>query len=265
MLRGYLLVAMGDDYVTQACLCAKSIRETQKINNVSILTSDPVPEKYTNLFDKVIEVPWHDKNARSFYVTEHRWKNFHVTPYSETVVLDTDMIFIDDVSHWWDYLEHKSIAFITNIIDYKGNLIDNDYYRKTFTANNLPNIYNAFHYFKKDDVSLEYYKILESVCNNYQEYYKIFAPKITPSKSSMDVNHAIAVLVSNIQDFNIESGSFVHMKSKLQGWETASENWTDDIPFYVDSNFNIKIGNYRQSGILHYTEHKFCQGVIDVC
>lgn len=265
MSKGYLMMALGDEYVLQACLCALSIKKTQTINSVSIVTSDSVPDKYKSLFDNIIEVPWHDKNAKSFYVTEHRWKNFHVTPYDETVVLDTDMLFIDDVSHWWKYFSNKSIAFVTNVRDYRGNIVVNDYYRKTFTANNLPNIYNAFHYFKKDDTALAYYKILENICVNYEEYYKKIAPKLIPEKSSMDVNHAIAVILSSIDNYALDSATFVHMKSQIQGWETSSEAWTDNIPFYVDENLKVKIGNFYQSGILHYTENAFCKEAVNVC
>lgn len=265
MSKGYLMIAMGNDYVLQACLCAISIKKTQSINNVSIVTSDVVPERYKYLFDEIIEVPWHDKNARSFYVTEHRWKNFHVTPYDETVVLDTDMLFLNDVSHWWTYFSRKSIGFVTNVLNYRGRLVENNYYRKTFTANDLPNIYNAFHYFKKDDVALEYYKVLENICNNSKEFYKLCVPKLTPSKTSMDVNHAIAVTLTQIEDYKLDNATFTHMKSHVQDWQESSNNWTNDIPFYIYDDLKVSIGNYQQHGILHYTEHDFCKGALDVC
>ena len=217
MDKGYVMVAMGDDYVRQACLCAMSIKKTQTINNVSIVTSDTVPEEYKSVFDKIIEVPWHDKDSKSFYKTEHRWKVFHLTPYDETVVLDTDMIFLSDVSHWWKYFAQKSVGFISNVTDYRGNKITNDYYRKAFTANNLPNIYCAFHYFKKNNTALDYYKVLNRVCDNYKKYYEVYVPKQTPTLSSMDVNHAVALLDSDIQDYTVNSASFTHMKSKVQG------------------------------------------------
>ena len=57
MSKGYMLVALGNDYVEQACLCAASIKKTQDISNVSIMTNDAIPTKYKNLFDKIIEVP----------------------------------------------------------------------------------------------------------------------------------------------------------------------------------------------------------------
>ena len=257
MTKGYIMVAMGNDYVKQAYLCAKSIVATQSIKNVSLVTSDVVPEEYKSVFDKIIEVPWHDKEARSFYKTEHRWKVFHLTPYDETVVLDTDMIFLTDVSHWWKYFAQNSIGFVSNVRDYRNNIITNNYYRKVFTANNLPNIYCAFHYFKKDDTALKYYKTLNNICENYKDFYKIYAPKQLPGLSSMDVNHSIALLHNGIQNYTYTSASFVHMKSKVQGWEDSTDSWTDTVPYYI--NDELKIGNYKQHGLFHYTENSFCE------
>ena len=66
MSKGYLLVAMGNEYVEQACLCAASIKKTQSsIANVSIMTNDVVPEKYKKLFHKIIEVP-NESQIRAF-------------------------------------------------------------------------------------------------------------------------------------------------------------------------------------------------------
>ena len=52
MKQGYLIVASGKDYVKQACLCAMSIKHTQTIKNISIVTNDTVPKKYQPLFFK---------------------------------------------------------------------------------------------------------------------------------------------------------------------------------------------------------------------
>ena len=263
MSKGYLLVATGKEYVTQAYLCAKSIRETQTISNVSIMTSDVVPKEYLNVFDKVIDIPWlSETESKSLFLTEQRWKVFHVTPYNETVVLDTDMIFIDDVSHWWQYMSKYSVLLTSRVHDYKRNIIKDDYYRKAFTANNLPNVYCAYHYFKKDDTALEYYKMLELICKNYKHFYKTYLPKQTPSRSSMDINHAICVLATELKNYTIDSLWFTHMKSHLQSFTQPTDCWLDTIPIYADLN-DVKIGNYRQAGILHYTENKLSEVLLN--
>ena len=261
MSKGYLLVAMGNEYVEQACLCALSIKKTQSISNVSIMTNDVVPEKYKKLFDKIIEVPQR-RSDKSFYSTEHRWKVFHVTPYEETIILDTDIIFLSNVDYIWDNLQGRSVAFLNDAKTYRGNIIVDDFYRQVFVKNNLPNIYNAFHYFRQDHIALDYYKHLELVCKHTEDFYNIYLKKLKPKVSSMDVNHAIAVLNSNLQKYEINSLNFVHMKPRVQEWKVTNGSWMKDIPFYIDDNCNLKIGNYLQSGVFHYVEHKFCEEVI---
>ena len=261
MSKGYLLVAMGNEYVDQACFCALSIKKTQSISNVSIMTNDVVPAKYKKLFDKIIEVPQR-KSDKSFYSTEHRWKVFHITPYEETIILDTDTIFLSNIDYVWDSLQGRSVAFLTDAKTYRGNTIVDDFYRQVFVKNNLPNIYNAFHYFRQDHIALDYYKHLELVCKHTEDFYNIHLKKLKPKVSSMDVNHAIAVLNSNLQKYEINTLNFVHMKPRVQEWKVTNGSWMQDIPFYIDDNCNLKIGNYLQSGVFHYVEHKFCEEVI---
>ena len=112
MSKGYLMLASGDEYLLQACLCAMSIKHTQKINSVSIATDSVVPKKYKHLFDNIIEIPWVEEQR---YAVEHRWKLYHITPYEETVVLDTDMLFLTDVSHYWRLLDKHDLFFTSKV------------------------------------------------------------------------------------------------------------------------------------------------------
>jgi alpha-N-acetylglucosamine transferase len=261
MSKGYVMMASGKEYVKQAYLCALSIKKTQEINSVSIITNDELPDEYHSVFDNVIEIPW--QTGTDFYRTEDRWKIFHVTPYTETIVLDTDMIFLSNIDYVWIYLEKYDVCFTTNVQTYKGTTVKDSYYRQAFAKNNLPNIYCAFHYFKKNDIGLQYYKQLELICKNHEEFYDIYLKKLKPRLSSMDINHAIAVLNTDLEKYSCNLLSFVHMKSKVQDWTAPNDNWLDDIPYYMDDDCNLKIGNYSQLGVFHYTEDKFCNQIME--
>ena len=63
MSKGICLFAQKNeksDYYKQAVACAMSIKATQEISNVSIVTDDNIPDKYKGLFDHVFNVPWRD-------------------------------------------------------------------------------------------------------------------------------------------------------------------------------------------------------------
>tara|TARA_B100000242_G_C43050240_1_gene490651 strand:+ start:2086 stop:2928 length:843 start_codon:yes stop_codon:yes gene_type:complete len=272
MKQGYLMIASGKEYVKQACLCAMSIKATQEIKNVSIVTLDEVPKKYKKLFDKIIDIPWIVDGDDTYYLTEQRWKAFHVSPYDETVVLDTDMIFLDDVSRWWKILNDFDVFLTTKVFTYRNQPVTSDFYRKAFIENKLPNLYCAFHFFKKNDKALNYYYKLEQICNNHNDYYKKFVtksrPQVTNAKgktfilSSMDVNHAIATLHGDFEQLSHDAIYFTHMKSKVQNVKDIGEKWTDTIPYYMTDDLKLKIGNYNQHGVFHYTEKSFCDSVI---
>ena len=180
MSKGYIMIATGEEHIQQAYLCAKSIKQTQNIKNVSLLTGDQVSDQYKHVFDHVIAIPTSDRNTQNFYRTDIRWKAYHETPYQETVLLDTDMLFLDDISYWWSYFKNYDLCFTSNVRTYKNNPVTSHYYRTAFIQNNIPNIYCAFHYFKQNDTALRYYLKLKQVCRNYKEYYKIYVPKFTP-------------------------------------------------------------------------------------
>ena len=260
MTKGYVLIASGKDYVKQACLCAMSIKLTQKIQNVSIITNDTVEKQFENLFDHIIEIPWHEETV-CFYDTQNRWKAYHVSPYEETIVLDTDMLFLSDLSHHWDIFNRYDVCLVEKVRTYKNETVTDDYYRKTFTENNLPNVYNAYQYFKKNDNSLKYYKNLKHIVRNWQSYYKEYLPKNTPRLDSMDVNHAICMIHNNNNNYKTSSIDFVHMKSKIQNVDWQQDSWVNEIQYFVGD--DLKIGNYKQHGLFHYVDNNFCNTVFE--
>jgi hypothetical protein len=266
MSRGYLILAQNNNevnYLKLAYVNALTINITQKsVNKVSLVTDviDAVPRHYYDVFDKIIEIPWYDDALKSEWKIENRWKLYHTTPYDETVVLDSDMLFLTDVSHWWNYLKNHDICIVDKVKNYRNEFINDDlYYRKSILKNSLPNTYSAFLYFKKNDISKEFWNLTEHVVKNYIHYYNIFLKKEKTDRLSMDLVFSIVVYILGIQDkvfSSLNYPTFVHMKSMLQNWRTCSIDWTNHVGTYLNKNGQLKIGNYLQTGIFHYTEKK---------
>jgi hypothetical protein len=258
MSKGYLILATGPEYVIQACLCAMSIKHTQQIDSVSIATDTPVPEKYKSLFDNIIDIPWIEEQR---YAVEHRWKLYHISPYEETVILDSDMLFLTDVSHYWKLLENYELFFTNKVHTYRNNIVTSDYYREAFTVNNLPNVYFGYHYFKKSNLALEFYKFLELIINNRELFYGKYVPKKYPKNASMDVTASIAIKAMDIEEQvtnpKINLPTFTHMKSRAQDWRNESSTWQDRVSYTITDDVKLIIGNFIQEGIFHYTENHF--------
>lgn len=251
-----------NDYVKQASVCAMSIKASNPDSKICLITSDEVPSKYKPLFDDIVEIPWGDKAKKTSWKVGNRWKIYHATPYSESIVLDTDMLVLNDISEWWNFLQKRDLFFVNKVQTYRGDWFTSDYYRKSFRVHNLPNLYSGFHYFKKCDFSKQFYEWLEIVMNNWELFQGQFAGgKYFQKDCSVDVSSAIVAKILDCGEAitsKTDHPTFVHMKTYGQNWKNIfTDRWQDRVGVYLNSNLELKIGNYQQRGVFHYTEKDF--------
>jgi len=265
-MNNFTMLAQNSDfdYIRQACLAAMSIKATNKNSDICLITNDPVPTKYKPLFDHIVEIPWGDHATNEQWKVSNRWKIYHAIPYNETVVIDTDMLILDDLSAWFKFLKNYDLFYTSNVYTYRGECVNkNSFYRKHFFKNNLPSLYSGFHWFKKSDHAHEFNNWLEIITNNWQQFYKQIDNQLKHLPGpSMDLTAAIASVImdneSLITNSKVKYPSFIHMKPKVQNWkENFQYRWQDRVGVYIDDNLKMKIGNYQQNGIFHYTEKDF--------
>lgn len=271
MSKGYFTIAQGEMYQRFAYALALSLKITQpkELSNLSIAITPEeraaIPSKYLEVFDQVLDIPWGDHAVDSAWKLENEWKAIHITPYDETIKLDADMLFTSDVRGRWDALSSQSLLCATRPVTYRGEVITSDYYRKVFTANELPNVYSAFMYFKKDDTSFEFFNLAEDIFKNYQRYfYEFLEAEHRPTEVSTDVVFGLAAKItqtgfSNV-DTLLDATSFIHMKSKLQNWQSVNyldSDWMDMVPCHFPSLKDMKIGQYRLDVPFHYYQKNF--------
>ena len=262
--KGFLILAQnsdGVDYIRQAYILALSIARTQsQYKSVSLLTNNEVPENYKHAFANIIPIPWEDNAEETVWKVENRWKFIYATPYDETIVLDSDMLFFNDISEVWDHLSNYDLFFSSKVHDHKDRVVTDLKNRRTFIENKLPNLYFALHYFKKTELSFQFYKTLELITRNWKSFYATVTPKVTQGWLSMDVNAAIAVKLLGIEDQvtnpNINF-TFVHMKPNIQQWSPTPFRWTDSADFYMTENYELYVNQFKQNKIFHYTENEF--------
>ena len=264
MSKGFLVFAQNTDtvdYIQQAYALALSIKHSQPdINCISLVTNDTVLPEYRDIFDQIIPIPYFNKDVTSSFKTEHRYQMYYATPYDETIVLDTDMLLLDDISVWWEYCSNHDIKFCNRIKNHKLETIVDTVYRKTFIANNLSNPYFALHYFKKTDNARDFYKVLEFVCNNWQWVWTKFAPENYQNWSSMDLAVAIAIEITGSHETILDSSNpmeFIHMKTAIQNWPLIPESWQTTVPYFLNPQGELVVGNIRQTKLFHYIEKNF--------
>lgn len=251
-----------EDYVQQACILAKTLKRHCPDENISIITNDEISPVDRKLFDHVLPIPFADDAENSTWKVENRWKMYECTPYLQTIVMDTDMLILEDISRWWNYLDRYDLFFTSTVKTYRNEEVIGDAYRKVFTANSLPNIYTGLHYFRKSKTAETFYNMLEVICKNWNQFYNEFLPHNTPSSVSIDVSAALAVLLLDTEHEVTNNSlpiSFVHMKPNIQNWKKFAASWQNSVPPYINSAGELKIGNMLQNGVFHYTENNFVE------
>jgi len=252
--RGFLVFAEGEQYARQAYLLALSLKFKNNYP-VSIVTNEAVKD---NIFDQVIS---YDTADTGRYRTSIRSRAYELSPYDETIVLDSDCIVLTCLDYFWN-LMHRDLYYPTSVYSYRKELVTNDFYRKTFTANSLPNCYNAFFYFKKTEVNKTFYDLLNLINENWKEFYTAHCKVHTPTEPSMDVNTAIALKISGYKETSLTAPFLVHMKPLIQNWKQPSEMWTHKLGVYVNQYCQVKLGSYTQDTVLHYVEDDFVTDTI---
>lgn len=252
----------GENYVRQASACAMSIRASNPNSKICLITNDEVDPKHVQLFDDIIEIPWGDKARLTSWKVGNRWKIYHASPYENSIVLDTDMLVLDDISKWGEFLTSRELYFVNRVQTYRGEEFTSNYYRKSFRVHELPNLYSGFHYFKKCDFAKEFYTWLEIVMNNWELFQGQYAGgKHFQKECSVDVSAAIVAKILSCEEqitSKMNHPTFVHMKLHGQNWNSTLPNrWQDRVGVYLNSDLQLKIGNFQQHGIFHYTEKDF--------
>lgn len=260
MSKGFLIFAQNnktDDYVKQAYLCALSGTYSGN-KNFTLVTEYQVPQEYFLVFDKIIYLK-DDKAKNSTWKIENRTKAFRLSPYDETIVLDSDVLVLDKID--WSLFEEEELYFTQNPVTYRGEPIDSTYYRKTFRTNYLPDIYTGMYYFKKCEIADKFFALLEIVVDDWKKFYNIYLKDNKPSHVSIDVCSAIAYdLLDLYVPRNSDIVNFVHMKLHAQNWENTNEQWQQKVDWYMNN--KLKVGNFTQHGIFHYTEKDFCDKIL---
>lgn len=257
---GYLIIVSTHadiDYLKCAYVAALSIKNTQKpgYDQVALVIDNPNTVKNLKspwVFDYVIE--WNKEK----HWDGRSWMD-KLSPFTNTVCIDADMIFLRDYSHWIDYfIENKDLYVSNRSFTYRGEEISSDFYRKAFTKNNIPSLYSMFTFFKKNtEIATEFFTLGRYILKNPTEFKNLYMLDHKPKVLGTDEAFGLAAKLLDITDeiaHDLDFPKLVHLKPMVQNWPWAAEKVTEHAGFYLNKDGNLKIGNYQQTSIVHYVE-----------
>ena len=228
--RGYLIPAIGDQYVDCATTLADSIRQHHPQAHVTIMTQD--------------QLPFGDQGPG--YIND--WQCFWASPYRQTIKLEADMIAATGIDHWWTLFEKRDVVISRGARTYRDQPAESRFYRRVFDANNLPDVYNAITYWRVSPRAQEFFNWVKNIFTNWKEFKTLL--KFSEDQPSTDVVYAMAAQIMGPEHVTLPDGlgpTIVHMKRHVNG--LVSEDWTQELIWEIDP---LRINTIAQWGLVHY-------------
>lgn len=227
--RGYVIPAIGDEYVRCAEQLRTSILDFHPGANITIVDKDMLPHGDLNGY-------------------ANDWQMFLASPYRQTIKLEADMICTSSIDHWWTLFEQRDVVISQGARTFYNEPATSRYYRKIFDNNNLPDVYNAITYWRLSKTAKDFFGLIRNIFEQWNSYRALL--KFPDELPTTDVVYAMAAVIMGPEQVTLPAGlgpTIVHMKryiNPLQG-----DDWTQEL---VWENNPFRINTVAQSGLVHY-------------
>lgn len=249
------------DYLELAYVQALNIKATQQDNSYAVIvdaaTKELINEKHHRVFDYIIDIP-HDHNdpanTRKF---ANEWQVFRLTPFKETIKLESDLLFTRSIDHWWTAFRLKNVCLSTGCKSFLGLNSTVRKYRELFDANKLPDVYNGLMYFRFSQEAKAFFEAARYIQYEWATV-RTGLKRCFEDEPSTDVLYALAALMVGEETVTMPSMdflNFVHMKPAINGIEETaqvSERFVTEFDRGM-----IRINNINQLHPVHYYEKDF--------
>lgn len=259
--RGFLTIAQntdGVDYLRLAYAQAMSIKLTMPGSQYCVIVDQDTNKQITDeqrlVFDHV-QVLDKDYAKQDEWKLANEWQVFNLSPYKETIKVESDILFTRSIEHWWHAFRLRDIVLSLGTRDFKGEQAKSRVYRKIFDANQLPDVYNGLMYFRYSETASEFFEIAGQVFKHWGTVKENILKGFSYEEASTDVVYAIAAKTLGVELCTLPDCDFInftHMKNAINDWPD-DKSWTEMIMTEIDLPM-IRINNVNQYHPIHYQD-----------
>lgn len=250
------------DYLNLAYCQALSIKCTQKINSYAIAvdsaTKELITDRHRRVFNYIIDLP-EDAAKDDEWKLKNEWQVWWITPFKETIKVESDILFTSSIDHWWAGLQQKEVCLTSNIRNYEGVISNAREYRRLFDDNLLPDVYNGLMYFRYGRSSKDFFIYVRYIFENWNYFKENMLKNCRDDKPTTDVVFAIAAEMLGIENCTnpvLSYPTFTHMKGAVQGWGT-NDNWLEKVYAQISDDASLQVGFTKQQYPFHYQQKQY--------
>lgn len=262
--RGFLTFAENNenqDYVALALLQAKWLKKFNPKELYAVVVNDrafkTITDEHRQFFDHIILLQDDWNTSDSIWRLQNEAQVFQLTPFKETIKIESDLIIHRNISHWWNALRLKDVVLSIGSVNYFGETNQSKFYREFFEINDLPDVYNGLMYFRYSEISYKFFETAKIIRENWKTISGILK-KCYEKEPSTDTLYAVTAKVFGEDLVTIPTLKFFrmcHMKAAHNKFPEGTD-WWDYLLFETDYQ-TIKINNERQYYPLHYQNKEF--------
>ena len=257
--QGFLTIAQNTDvdYLRLAYVQAMSIKLTMPESQYAVIVDEEtllkVTAQHRRVFDYIIPMPVdHAKNDS--WKLANEWQVFNLTPFKETIKLESDIVFTRSIAHWWTTFRLRDVVLSIGCKDYQGNPGTSRRYRQVFDTNKLPDVYNGLMYFRYSQTAKNFFSFARQVYTNWE----LVTQQLKNYRDQQPTTDLVYAIVANYLGIELctlptcDFINFTHMKNSINKWPEGTP-WTEMVLSELDLPM-IRINNVNQYHPLHYQE-----------
>jgi hypothetical protein len=158
------------------------------------------------------------------------------------------MVIASPIDHWWTMFEHRDVVVSTGARNFYDQPAKSRFYRRTFDANHLPDVYNAITYWRVSPTAQVFFRLVRDIFEHWSAYKTLL--KFPDAVATTDLVYAMAVQIVGPELVTMPFVSYpqiVHMKRHMIS--TNNHDWTQEL---VWENNPLRINTVAQWGAVHY-------------
>lgn len=254
MSRGFLWFAQNNDktdYVRLSIKLAESIKKYNKFNKVCVVTD--ASSKFEDKSVDVVKVLKQDDSIDHDMKWANEHKAFHMTPFTHTIKLESDMLWTINTDWWWNYLWQHDLVLSVNCRNFRDQIKTNSPYRALFKRNLLPDIYNGLMYFRKSKKAKDFFDLAGYITKNWQKVKSTMLINCHDKYPSTDVVFALAHRLLDPTSAGLidyDWFKFLHHKKGINDITYAGDQ--NNYLYPNEHSDGVYLGHKRVSRVWHY-------------
>lgn len=254
---GFVTLVQNTDinYLELAYLQALSIKLSMPNSKYAIIADHNTINQFKNNYWNAIDyiVPLENDYAKNYEQKfANEWQTYFLTPFKETIKLESDLLFTRDILHWLQAFRLKDLVLSTGAKTYQQKKAKARTYRQFFDINELPDVYNGLMYFRYSEFAFKFFNLARDIFFHWEEISPTLKRSINV-KASTDVVYALTAKILGVENCTLPLDwiNFVHMKPAINNWPNVP--WHKAVITEIDAPM-VRIGNLNQYHPVHYYE-----------